>query len=55
MGNIKSPKLAALQVLLRAFGVSGRSARSAARQPVSRPAVEVVSDFGVAPTFPGMR
>jgi len=48
--------LVALQVLLRAFGASRTpSARKAPPLRVSRPAVEVTSDFGVATSFPGMR
>lgn len=55
MGSNSSRKFAALQVLLRAFGVRANSARTVGGRRPSRAAVEVVSDFGVGPTFPGMR
>lgn len=55
MGIKNFPRIAALQVLLRAFGAGPSSRRAAQARRSSRPAVEVVSDFGVAPTFPGMR
>jgi hypothetical protein len=55
MGNNRSRSIAALQLLLRAFGVSRSSPRKVAANRTSRPAVEVTSDYGIAPTFPGVR
>jgi hypothetical protein len=55
MGILSSPRFAALQVLLRAVGGRQPSRRAAPAPRESRAAVEVVSDYGVAPSFPGMR
>jgi hypothetical protein len=55
MGQNRSRSIAALQLLLRAFGVSRSSPRKVAATGASRPAVEVISDYGMAPTFPAIR
>jgi hypothetical protein len=55
MGRDGSRSIAALQLLLRAFGVKPTSPRKVAAHRASRPAVEVTSDYGIAPTFPGVR
>ena len=55
MGQKRSSSIAVLQLLLRAVGVSTSSPRKVAANRASRPAVEVTSDYGMAPTFPGMR
>ena len=55
MGLISLPRFAALQVLLRAVGVPARRARADSARPWKGSRVEVVSDYGVAPTFPGVR
>lgn len=48
-----SKKLRTLVALMRAFGPSRVPARRRVpSERVSRAAVEVTSDFGVAPTFP---
>jgi hypothetical protein len=51
-----SSKLAVLVVLLRAFAARSRVAPRKVRDArVSRAAVGVTSDYGIAPIFPGMR
>jgi hypothetical protein len=54
--NALSAKLSTLVALLRAFTAERLpSKRRVPSERVSRPAVEVTSDYGVAPTFPGFR
>jgi hypothetical protein len=51
-----SSKLGIVVVLLRAFAARSRvPPRKVRDKRVSRAAVEVTSDYGIAPIFPGMR